>query len=92
MDVIDWLMDSDPAIRWQVMRDLSDAPRPEPDERMGEALEIVESKRNADGRWPLDHRYHERLLVDFGDVEGWPSRWITLRGARVLRWAGRPDF
>jgi hypothetical protein len=25
MDVIDWLMDSDPAIRWQVMRDLGDA-------------------------------------------------------------------
>jgi hypothetical protein len=26
VDVIDWLMDSDPAIRWQVMRDLTDAP------------------------------------------------------------------
>ena len=26
MDVISWLMDSDPAIRWQVTRDLSDAP------------------------------------------------------------------
>lgn len=26
MTVIDWLMDSDPAIRWQVMRDLLDAP------------------------------------------------------------------
>jgi hypothetical protein len=25
MDVIDWLLDSDPAIRWQVMRDLTDA-------------------------------------------------------------------
>lgn len=79
---------------YDVMRvlDYFRAARPEPDERMGEALEIVESKRDADGRWPLDHRYHERLLVDFGDVEGWPSRWITLRGARVLRWAGRPDF
>jgi hypothetical protein len=27
--VIDWLLDSDPAIRWQVMRDLLDAPEPE---------------------------------------------------------------
>ena len=27
MDVIEWLLDSDAAIRWQVMRDLSDAPR-----------------------------------------------------------------
>src|SRR5437762_13856566 len=24
--VIDWLLDSDPAIRWQAMRDLTDAP------------------------------------------------------------------
>lgn len=25
MDTIDWLLDSDPAIRWQAMRDLTDA-------------------------------------------------------------------
>ena len=29
MDVLDWLLDSDPAIRWQVLRDLTDAPAPE---------------------------------------------------------------
>ncbi len=27
--VIGWLLDSDPSIRWQVMRDLLDAPEPE---------------------------------------------------------------
>ena len=27
--VIDWLLDSDPSIRWQVMRDLMDAPEPQ---------------------------------------------------------------
>jgi hypothetical protein len=27
MDVIDWLLDGDPAIRWQVMRDLAGAPK-----------------------------------------------------------------
>ena len=27
--VIHWLLDSDPAIRWQVRRDLLDAPEPE---------------------------------------------------------------
>ena len=63
--------------------------RPAPDERMTEALDILESKRDADGRWPLDHAYHERLLVDLGESEGQPSRWITLRGLRVLRWANR---
>jgi hypothetical protein len=63
--------------------------RPAPDERMTEALDILESKRDADGRWPLDHAYHDTLLVDFGEAEGQPSRWITLRAMRVLRWAGR---
>lgn len=29
MDVVAWLLDSDPAIRWQVMRDLADAPEKE---------------------------------------------------------------
>ena len=29
MTVTDWLLDSDPAIRWQVMRDLTDAPADE---------------------------------------------------------------
>jgi hypothetical protein len=28
-DVIGWLLDSDPSIRWQVMRDLADAPADE---------------------------------------------------------------
>ena len=63
--------------------------RPEPDERMTEALDILESKRDPEGRWPLDHAYHDASLVDFGDAEGQPSRWITLRGSRVMRWAGR---
>jgi hypothetical protein len=63
--------------------------RPAPDERMTEALDILESKRDADGRWPLDHAYHDKLLVDFDEAEGQPSRWITLRAMRVLRWAGR---
>ena len=63
--------------------------RPGPDERMAEALDIVESKRDANGRWRLDHAYHDASLVDFGESEGQPSRWITLRALRVMRWAGR---
>jgi hypothetical protein len=65
--------------------------RAEPDERMTEALDVVESKRDAEGRWPLDHAYHDTLLVDLEEAEGEPSRWITLRGMRILRWAGRTD-
>jgi hypothetical protein len=63
--------------------------RPGPDERMAEALDIVESKRDAAGRWSLDHAYHDKLHVDLGEAEGQPSRWITLRALRTLRWAGR---
>ncbi len=66
--------------------------RSEPDERMTEALDIVESKRDAEGRWPLDHAYHDAQLVDLGEAEGQPSRWITLRALRVLRWAGRTNL
>jgi len=58
-----------------------------PDERMAEAIGIVESKRGADGRWVLDHAHHDELLVDLGETEDQPSRWITLRALRVLRWA-----
>ncbi len=60
-----------------------------PDERIAEAIGIVESKRDADGRWPLEHAHHDRQLVDFNEREGEPSRWITLHALRVLRWAGR---
>ncbi|HSI99225.1 MAG TPA: hypothetical protein VLA59_02445 [Patescibacteria group bacterium] len=63
--------------------------RPAPDDRMAEALDIVESKRGPDGRWPLERAHHDRLHVDLAETEGGPSRWITLRALRILRWAGR---
>jgi hypothetical protein len=58
-----------------------------PDERMAEAIAIVESKRDADGRWQLEHAFHDELVVDLGEAVGQPSRWITLQAMRVLRWA-----
>ena len=60
-----------------------------PDARMGDALRIVESRRQADGRWLLDHAYDEALAVSFGESVGEPSRWNTLRALRVLRWYER---
>jgi hypothetical protein len=57
-----------------------------PDERMDEAIDLVESKRDADGRWRLDVRYPGRMPVDMDEAEGRPSRWITLRALRVLDW------
>ena len=59
-----------------------------PDERVAEAVALVESKRGADGRWPLEQAHHDELLVEMDEREGRPSRWITLAALRVLRWAG----
>jgi hypothetical protein len=59
-----------------------------PDERVAEAVELVESKRGRDGRWPLEARHQGVMPVEIDQGEGRPSRWNTLRALRVLRWAG----
>ncbi|HKC18629.1 MAG TPA: hypothetical protein VKE27_03265, partial [Candidatus Dormibacteraeota bacterium] len=55
-----------------------------PDRRLQEALDIVESKRDADGRWPLDNLYPGRAHFAMDEGEGKPSRWNTLHAMRVL--------
>lgn len=57
-----------------------------PDERLAEAIELVESKRDAEGRWSLENQYPGTMPVDLGESEGQPSRWNTLRALRVLNW------
>ncbi len=56
------------------------------DPRVGEALRLVETKRQPDGRWLLDAAHSEALAFPFSESVGSPSRWITLRALRVLRW------
>lgn len=56
------------------------------DERMADAISLVESKRGDDGRWLLDTRHTGKTAVKVEDGEGKPSRWITLRALRVLDW------
>lgn len=58
----------------------------EPDERLAEAIDIVASKRDDRGRWPLEIRYSGRMPVEIEEGEGRPSRWNTLRALRVLSW------
>jgi hypothetical protein len=62
-----------------------------PDERVAEAIDLVESKRDGDGRWPLDTQYPGRMLVETDEGEGRPSRWNTLRALRVLAWYSARD-
>jgi hypothetical protein len=60
-----------------------------PDVRVGEAVRVVESRRQANGRWLLDDAHDEALAFPFAEAVGEPSRWITLQALRVLRWYGR---
>ena len=68
-----------------------------PDSRVAEAVELVRSKRDADGRLPLENPHQSEMVnarfrdlgLDMDEHEGRPSRWNTLRGLRVLRWADR---
>jgi hypothetical protein len=58
----------------------------EPDERAAEAIDLVKSKRAADGRWPLENPHPGAVYFDMDEGEGKPSRWNTLRAMRVLDW------
>ena len=57
-----------------------------PEARAGQAIELVRSKQQPDGRWLLEntHKGAVHFTMDAGD--GQSSRWNTLRALRVLRW------
>jgi len=55
--------------------------------RIDEAVDVVRSRREPDGRWLLDRTHGEAIAVSLGEAMGEPSRWNTLRALRVLRWA-----
>jgi hypothetical protein len=56
------------------------------DPRLGEAVDHVRSRRSDDGTWPLDWTLPGRVWFDLDETPGEPSRWVTLRAMRVLRW------
>ena len=60
-----------------------------PDERVAEAIGIVEGNRGPDGRWPLQNVHDGETHVQLDDGDGQPSRWNTLRAMRVLDWFAR---
>ncbi|MBI1913580.1 MAG: hypothetical protein HYS12_02315 [Planctomycetes bacterium] len=64
------------------------APR---DQRLAEAIEIVQSTQRGDGRWSLQNRWQGTTYFELERL-GAPSRWNTLRALRVLKWwNGGPD-
>ena len=60
----------------------ANAPR---DERLRDAIDLLNSRRGADGTWPVQHKYPGKVFFQMEQV-GRPSRWNTLRALRVLQW------
>jgi hypothetical protein len=54
------------------------------DERMQEAMDIMISKQNSDGRWTLENTFNGRFLTSI-ERKGKESKWITLNALKVLK-------
>jgi len=54
------------------------------DERMQEAIDIVISKQDNEGRWMLENTFNGRYQVNIEQKEK-PSKWITLHALRILK-------
>lgn len=61
------------------------------DERVAEAIDLVISKRDNDGRWTLEVQYPGQMPVEINEGENQPSRWNTLRALRVIKWYSSRD-
>jgi hypothetical protein len=57
-----------------------------PDPRMEESIDLLRSKRQADGTWLLENTHPGKIHFTLESGDGRPSRWNTLRALRVLRW------
>lgn len=60
----------------------------DPDERVAEAVGLVEKRRHQNGRWPMNRLHPVRVPCDMEAGVGRASRWNTLRALRVLDWYG----
>ena len=58
------------------------APR---DDRLQDAIALLDGKRRPDGLWPLEHKYGGVVFFNMESL-GKPSRWVTPRALRVLEW------
>lgn len=67
-------------------RDAGQTSGTEPDQRLGPAMDHLRSRRRGDGSWPLDWRMPGRIWFEIDEGIGEPSRWLTLRAMRVLKW------
>jgi hypothetical protein len=54
------------------------------DERMRDAIDLVISKQDAQGRWNLETTFNGRFQVNI-ERKGKPSKWVTLYALNVLK-------
>jgi hypothetical protein len=54
------------------------------DNRMQEAVDLVVSKQDEQGRWKLENTFNGKFQVSI-EQKGKPSKWITLNALRVLK-------
>ena len=54
------------------------------DKRMQEALEIIFSKQDKQGRWILENSFNGRFITNI-ETKGKSSKWITLKALGVLK-------
>ena len=57
------------------------------DPRLEDALLILLRKRGADGKWLLEFSFNGKMNVQI-EKKGRPSKWITLRAMKVLKFYG----
>lgn len=57
-----------------------------PDPRLEAAIDVIRSKRTADGRWLQERRDPGAVWFHEDVPEGEPSPWLTLLAVRVLDW------
>ncbi len=54
------------------------------DPRLFNGLELLLSKQDEQGRWPLEYSYNGKTWITV-EEKGQPSKWVTLRALRVLK-------
>jgi hypothetical protein len=54
------------------------------DERMQEAVDLVLSKQDAQGKWKLENTFNGRFQTNI-EHKGEPSKWITLKALEALK-------
>lgn len=54
------------------------------DERMQDAVDIVISKQDDQGRWTLEETFNGRFITNI-EKKGEPSKWITLNAMKMLK-------